>query len=99
MGEEEKEDFSITHCKKGGAFVWDIWIPFRQQEKLLKIIILDILCINGIKILKTDNRLLETGLSAALWIRGTVYPFLSSFLTLDRGACRAAVHGVTKSWT
>ena len=46
--------------------MWDIWIPFRQQEKLLKIIILDILCINGIKILKTDNRFLETGLSAAL---------------------------------
>ena len=88
--------FLYYTLQKRGAFVWDIWTPFGKQGKLLKIIILDILCINGIKVLKTDNRFLETALSAALWIRGTVYPFLFSFLLLDRGACRAAVHGVTE---
>ena len=83
------------YCKKRGAFVWDIWTPFGQQEKLLKIIILDILCINGIKVLKTDNRFLETALSAALWVRGTVYPFLF-FLAVGQRSLQGCSPWVTE---
>ena len=75
--------------------MWDIWTPFGQQEKLLKIIILDILCINGIKVLKTDNRFLETALSAALWVRGTVDPFLF-FLAVGQRSLQGCSPWVTE---
>lgn len=47
----------IIHCKKKGIFVWNIWIPFVQQKRPLKIINLNILCAYGTKIFKTDDKL------------------------------------------
>ena len=45
----------IIHYKKKGIFVWNIWIPFVQQKRPLKIINLNILCAYGTKIFKILN--------------------------------------------
>lgn len=51
--------FIYFTLQKEGYLCVNIWIPFGQQKRLLKVIILNILCTYGTKVLKTDDRLFK----------------------------------------